>query len=197
MTEKKFKFDPEHTFLTSDTHFQHANIIKLCNRPFKDVEDMNEKLIENWNRVVSEDDTVFHLGDFAFGGSGVWNSIIPRLNGQIYLIKGNHDDKNLQESIVNKFKFVTYQMQIEIEGQSIYLNHYPFLCYGGTYREKDAVWQAFGHVHTQEGSTGLDANRMQYLFPTQYDVGVDNNNYTPVSYADLKRIITNQIKNGN
>lgn len=158
---------------------------------------MNEKLIKNWNRVVSEGDTVFHLGDFAFGGSRLWNSIIPRLNGQIYLIKGNHDDKNLQESIVNKFKFVTYQMQIEIGEQSIYLNHYPFLCYGGTYRGAASVWQAFGHVHSQEGSTGLDNVRMTHLFPTQYDVGVDNNNYTPISYAELRSIITKQIENEN
>lgn len=91
MKEQKFEFSAKNTFFTSDTHFGHANIIKLCNRPFKDVEEMNEKLIENWNKVVSEDGTVFHLGDFAFGGSGLWNSVIPRLNGQIYLIIGNHE----------------------------------------------------------------------------------------------------------
>lgn len=51
---------------------------------------MNEALVENWNKVVPEDGIVFHLGDFAFGGSSVWNEIIPRLNGQIYLIMGNH-----------------------------------------------------------------------------------------------------------
>lgn len=71
MTDK-FKFDPEHTFFTSDTHFGHANIINLCNRPFKDVNHMNNMLVENWNSVVSDDDTVFHLGDFALGGSAVW-----------------------------------------------------------------------------------------------------------------------------
>ena len=91
MKEQKFEFNPEKTFFTSDTHFGHANIIRLCNRPFKDVEEMNEKLIENWNKVVPEDGTVFHLGDFAFGGSALWNSVIPRLNGQIYLIIGNHE----------------------------------------------------------------------------------------------------------
>lgn len=63
---------------------------------------MNEKLVENWNRVVPEDGTVFHLGDFAFGGSALWNSIIPRLNGQIYLIIGNHDRKNLRQGYMDK-----------------------------------------------------------------------------------------------
>jgi len=65
-----FNFNPEHTFFTSDTHFNHANIIKFCDRPFKDVELMNETLIANWNRVVGLDDTVFHLGDFCLGGAG-------------------------------------------------------------------------------------------------------------------------------
>ena len=60
MKEQKFEFNPEKTFYTSDTHFCHANIIRLCNRPFKDVDYMNEKLIENWNKVVPEDGTVFH-----------------------------------------------------------------------------------------------------------------------------------------
>lgn len=75
MTDK-FKFDPEHTFFTSDTHFGHANIINLCNRPFKDVNHMNDMLVENWNSVVSDDDTVFHLGDFALGGSAVWSNVL-------------------------------------------------------------------------------------------------------------------------
>lgn len=187
MKEQKFKFEPEHSFFTSDTHFGHANIIKLCNRPFKNVEEMNEKLIENWNKVVSEGDTVFHLGDFAFGGSALWNSIVPRLNGQIYLIFGNHDRKNLRAGYLDKFVDVLPQMQIEIEGRSVYLNHYPFLCYGGSYRnEKDAVWQLFGHVHSGPDSSGLDCDRLPYLFPYQYDVGVDNNNYTPVSWEQVK-----------
>lgn len=186
MSEKKYKFDSEHTFFTSDTHFGHANIIRFCNRPFKNVEEMDEALIENWNQVVSEDDTVFHLGDFAFGGSSVWNSIIPRLNGHINLIIGNHDRKNLRQGYMSSFGMVVPQLQIEIEDNSIYLNHYPFLCYGGSYR---GVWQLFGHVHSGPNADGLDISRLKILFPTQYDVGVDNNNYVPISYKEVKNKI--------
>lgn len=193
---KEFRFDPNLTFFTSDTHFGHANIIKLCNRPFKDVEEMNEKLVENWNKVVPENGTVFHLGDFAFGGSALWNSIIPRLNGRIYLILGNHDRKNIRQGYMDKFVDVVPQMQIDIEGRSVYLNHYPFLCYGGSYRDENSVWQLFGHVHSGPHSGGLDCDRLGVLFPYQYDVGVDNNNYTPISWTEVKAKIQDQIDNG-
>jgi calcineurin-like phosphoesterase family protein len=153
------------------------------------VEEMNEVLIENWNKVVSKDDTVFHLGDFAFGGSSVWNSIIPRLNGHINLIIGNHDRKNLRQGYMLYFDMVVPQLQIEIEDNSIYLNHYPFLCYGGSYR---GVWQLFGHVHSGPQAGGLDISRLRVLLPTQYDVGVDNNNFIPISYREVKEKIESQ-----
>lgn len=55
------------------------------------------------------------------------------------------------------------------------------------------VWQLFGHVHSRKNNSGIDADRLQYLYPTQYDVVVDNNDYTPVSFEQVKRIIENQI----
>lgn len=180
----------EHLFFTSDTHFGHKNIITICNRPFNSIEEMNETLIENWNKKVSPDDTIFHLGDFALGGSNVWIPILERLNGHKYLILGNHDYKNIREGFKKYFELVLPQMYVLIEGRTIYLNHFPFLCYGGSWKE-DPTWQLFGHVHT--GSIGKDTSRLKYLFPTQYDVGVDGNNFTPVSYAEVKAIITQQI----
>ena len=58
-----YKFDGSKVFFTSDTHFYHGNIIRFCNRPFKDVEMMNETIIANWNNTIGQDDIVFHLGD--------------------------------------------------------------------------------------------------------------------------------------
>lgn len=191
MKEIGYKFDGNKVFFTSDTHFGHENIIKFCNRPFLDVEEMNDTLIRNWNSVVSDTDTVFHLGDFAFGGSSVWNDTLSCLNGHIHLIIGNHDRKNLRQGYHNKFESINAQLQIEIENNSIYLNHYPFLCYGGAYRD---VWQLFGHVHSGPNQkTGKDNERLVNLFPRQYDVGVDNNDYTPISYNKVKEIINQQI----
>ena len=186
-----YKFDGAKVFFTSDTHFTHANIIRFCSRPFKNVEEMDETMIANWNRVVGENDIVFHLGDFCMGGSAKWTNVLNRLNGKIYLIIGNHDMKNLKQSCSDRFEKVAMQMYIEVDKQKIYLNHCPFLCYGGAYRD---TWQLFGHVHTNKNNTGIDAPRLEMLFPTQYDVGVDNNNFTPVSFEQVKAIIQKQVE---
>jgi calcineurin-like phosphoesterase family protein len=77
-------------WFTSDTHFWHARIIQFCQRPFASVDEMNEKLIANWNAVVVPDDTVYHLGDFSMAARPV-ELYVPRLNGQIHLVMGNHD----------------------------------------------------------------------------------------------------------
>jgi calcineurin-like phosphoesterase family protein len=82
------------TFLTSDLHFDHANIIKYCNRPFKNINDMTEQLISNWNSVVSSKDLVYNLGDISLRGPKYkewYQETLPRLNGRHILILGNHD----------------------------------------------------------------------------------------------------------
>lgn len=76
-------------WVTSDTHFGHENIISYCDRPFSSVEEMDEKLIENWNSVVKPSDKVYHLGDVFFGGNP--RLTLGRLNGKKRLVVGNHD----------------------------------------------------------------------------------------------------------
>lgn len=109
-----YKFDGDKVFFTSDTHFNHTNIIQYCQRPFKSTDEMNEAMIDNWNSVVGEDDTVFHLGDFCLGGAEEWNKILNRLNGRIYLILGNHDLKNIRQGFIERFEHVAMAMRIEI-----------------------------------------------------------------------------------
>lgn len=191
MTNQIYKFDTDQVWFTSDTHFGHENIIRFCGRPFRNAEEMNAELIRRWRETVPDDGIVFHLGDFAHGGSRLWNDIICALTGRKYLILGNHDIKNLRQGFMNRFELVTQQMTIRVGGQHIVLNHNPFLCYGGSYRD---VWQLFGHVHSGPLShTGLDHPRLKMLFPLQYDVGVDNNDFRPVSFAEVKAKIEAQI----
>lgn len=196
--EKKYDFifdDASNIFFSSDSHFWHENILKFCHRPFKDVDEMNRALIDNWNKKANDDSIIFHLGDFAWGGYEKWKEIREQLKGHIVLIKGNHDEKNLSSTSKELFDYVTYQMRLRIEGRVVYLNHFPFLCYSGTYRKpEDVPYALFGHVHggplSQDGS---DIPRMKYLFPSQYDVGVDNNNFEPVSWYEVDAKIKAQM----
>lgn len=196
-TKVDFKYtDGSKIFLTSDSHWNHEAIIKFCDRPFKDVEEMNYKLIENWNKKVPHDGLVFHLGDFAWsGGYEKWKNIRDQLNGDIILIKGNHEWKNLSAKAEEElFKYTTWQMLIEVEGRKILLNHYPFLCYAGVYREpKGLVYNAFGHCHSGPNKKGQDIPRLVNLLPTQYDVGVDNNNYEPISFYEFNEKVQKQL----
>lgn len=178
-------------FFTSDTHFFHGRIIELCNRPFADVEEMNETLISNWNRVVPHDGIVFHLGDFAYGGADEWNGVLDRLRGEIHLILGNHDMRMARTDVMDRFAEVTLQKVIRVDGRKIILNHCPFLCYSG---EERGAWQLFGHIHSgKRNSKGADIPRMKYLFNSQYDVGVDNNNFSPLSYRELEWIMETKM----
>lgn len=78
-------------YWTSDLHLSHANIIDFCNRPYDSVDEMNEDIIRIWNETVSNDDEVWVIGDLAMGQIRESLSLIPRLNGDIILICGNHD----------------------------------------------------------------------------------------------------------
>ncbi len=185
------RFEKDKVWFTADTHFYHGNILGFCRRPFSSVDEMNEVLIANWNSLVAPDDHVFHLGDFCLGGAGKWTGILDRLNGRIHLVLGNHDTQYLGKGFMDRFESVSTQELIEVDGQRILMCHYPFLCYDGAY---DGVWQIFGHVHSGTGSEGLDIERLSILFPFQYDVGVDNNNYKPVSFRQLQDKIQSQVQ---
>lgn len=190
------KYPESGIFFTSDTHFGHFKIIDYCKRPFSSIEEHDKTLIQNWNNTVGQDDTVFHLGDFAYGNSQFIANIIKQLNGNIILIKGNHDLRNMNPTLYNIFSDVVYQARILIDKQTVYLNHFPFLCFDhgdiNLYKDNYSI-QLFGHVHSGPLTSSEDVNRLNILFPTQYDVGVDNNNYTPISWTDVKNKIKQQI----
>jgi len=78
-------------WFTADHHFNHANIIKYCNRPFSSVDEMNNELVRRWNEVIKPDDTVYHLGDFTLEGVETFYKFFMQLNGKILIIPGGHD----------------------------------------------------------------------------------------------------------
>lgn len=84
------------SYFISDTHFGHESRIRLANRPFSSVDEMDEQLIENWNSRVGPEDTVYHLGDFCFRNARGAEHYRSRLNGTIHLIRGNHDSQTVK-----------------------------------------------------------------------------------------------------
>ena len=110
-------------YVTSYHHFWHQNIIKFQNRPFETVHEMNESMIETWNKVVSEDDLVIHLGDMFFNKRGNFEQrkeIMTRLHGKKHLILGNHDKKGPEHFKNVGFEFVGDYL---VKGK-IMFNHY-------------------------------------------------------------------------
>ena len=180
--------DPSKLFFTSDTHWSHFNIARLCNRPFNSRKEMDEGLIINWNKVVPEDGIVIHCGDFMLPhkvGYKEYSKYVSKLNGTIYLTRGNHDKIDL--GTYDDKLIVSDCLYIQAEKTLIYAQHYPCLAFNGDI-------QAFGHIHTlSDGMVhGLDSDVVSKLKFNQYDVGVDQNNYTPISYNQLINIINEQ-----
>src|ERR1035437_820477 len=111
-------------WFTSDTHFGHENIIRYSDRPYRDKFEMDESLIENWNSKIQPGDLVYHLGDVFFCNEERALQIINRLNGQKFLILGNHD-KTVKRSENLKAQFIQIRdyHEITINGQSSMLWH--------------------------------------------------------------------------
>ena len=169
---------------TSDPHIGHKNIIRYCDRPFADVNEMNEAIIANHNAVVGPNDTIYYLGDLFFCGKGYALKVMARLNGKKHLILGNHDKmikKNLDE-FGKHFEFIGDYLEIRVQdsdaargSQLICLSHYAHKVWNGSH---NLSWNLYGHSH---GSLPDDPNALQM------DVGVDCNNFMPFTYADIKK----------
>lgn len=128
-------------FVTSDTHFNHKNIIKYCNRPYKDVEEMNEAIINNWNNLITNDDVIYHLGDFGFGTKEELKQIFNRLNGQKYLIMGNHDKKVGRNYYLELGFLNVYRKEYQLD--NYILTHEPIEV------ESDKI-NIYGHIHNSD-----------------------------------------------
>lgn len=161
-------------WFTADWHLGHFNIIKYCNRPFEEVIDMRGTILQQYNDRVKHRDTVYFLGDLAFRDV-IGDSTIQAMNGKKHFIRGNHDISVNRETLEKYCRSVSDIKEIVIEGQWIVLCHYPMRTWNKSHH---GSWQLHGHSHGT-------------VFPlkNQLDVGVDCNNYHPVSYQEIKRKI--------
>jgi len=107
----------------ADPHFGHSNILKYCVRPFGTVDEMNGELIDRYNNVIEDDDTVLWLGDCFFHGT--YDGILEELNGTKILIIGNHD-RSMAAMAKLGFALVLQEAVIDIGGVTCRVNHYPY-----------------------------------------------------------------------
>lgn len=191
-------------WLTSDTHFSHANIINLgAGRPFKDIQEHNEMIVKNWNDRVMPNDTVYHLGDVALGPWPEGLGYVKRLLGYKILIPGNHDRISSIEKEKRRERFLpdyedAFQEirseveSIEIGGEEVLISHYPYTGESDGDRPDRYSWLRpdpsrglpliHGHTHASEKISFHEGL-------LQISVGVDAWDYAPVSEDQIKEII--------
>lgn len=147
------------TYITSDLHFGHKRIIEFnsATRPYSTIEEMDDKMIEQWNEVVTEDDTVYILGDFAFHKPYKAAMIARQLNGRKILIQGNHDEHCVTKAEFRDcFVAIHNYHEIKYNGTKVCMFHYPIAewnqCHHGSV-------MLHGHLHDKK--SGFEQYRMR------------------------------------
>lgn len=182
-------------WFTADTHLGHGNIIKYCLRPFLTAEERalverdprnsprlskatverhDEALLEAINNRVEPDDTLWILGDFCWGGRELAQGYRDRIRCRnVHLVWGNHDQREIAPVFDQKLE----QGMIRVEGQEIWLNHYPMRSWNKAFH---GSWHLYGHVHGK-----MQAEDARENWRLTRDVGVDACDYRPISFAEL------------
>ena len=178
-------------YFISDLHFGHRNCLSFDNRPFKNIEEHDETLINNWNEVVGIDDDVWILGDFSWYNATKTIEIFNKLNGNKHLCIGNHDKKLLKNKDVrNLFVEIVDYKEIDLSNNcGVVLSHYPILCFNKHYY---GWYHLYGHVHDSfEWHMMLRAKyEMEALYDKEckmYNVGcmISYMGYTPRTLEEI------------
>ena len=203
-------------YYISDLHFYHHNLLdKMDNRGFSSVEEMNEYIIEQWNKKVRKNDEVVILGDLSYGNGIQTNEILSRLKGKLFLIRGNHDklyleDKNFDSS---RFGWIRDYAELNDDRKKVILCHYPICCYNGQYRTDERgnskTYMLYGHIHNSREQALVD-NFINITRQTRIDPNSDKDlRYIPCHmincfcmYSDYQPLslmewIENDIKRKN
>jgi calcineurin-like phosphoesterase family protein len=160
--------------------------MKYDERPFSSVAEMNETMIERHNEVVKPNDEVYTVGDFCFGGTHDWEQIKKRLNGQWFLIKGNHDRQSFA-FLRNLFVAVNEIKNLRVGSQTIVLSHFPMYTWDKShYGSYHCHGHEHGHIKDSYDQTGKIL-----------DVGVNTNNYYPYSMNEVLEIMKGKPDNWN
>lgn len=175
-------------YYISDLHVGHFNVIRFDNRPFQSVDEMDKTIISNWNNVVTEEDTVYILGDVSWYKEQQTIEFLEKLKGKKVLVKGNHD--RISPRISKCFERICDYLDIADNGTRVIMSHYPMPFWNGQFR--DSV-HLYGHVHNSHQwnimeSWLKEARELQDIPMRAYNVGcmMEYMNYTPQT---LEKII--------
>ena len=160
------------TYFTSDTHFWHKNLLNFEKRPYSSIEEMTKDMVNKWNEQVKNEDTVYHLGDLSLGSYEQTKELLEGLNGNIILIKGNHDSskhyKKINElGLLHEYHEVGTIMKYK--KQQMWLTHYPF-----EIGLRPRKWSIHGHIHSEES-----------VWDNQINVGVDSPHFKHKPFGEL------------
>ena len=169
------------TWLISDTHFGHAKAIQMCDRPFKDKHEMDEVMISNWNKKIKNGHDVFFLGDFSFYGKDKATEICKKLNGNKYMIKGNHDSHSVEYYQDCGFKRV-YDFPIILENFWV-LSHEPI-----PFNDDTMFFNIHGHLHNNVTYEQREEST------THYCVSVELLDYKPIDFDKVRDIAMCRIE---
>ena len=175
-------------YFTGDLHLGHERIITTSSRSvFQTIENMNTKLINNWNSTLKDNDEIWILGDMFYRtDKETIISMLSCLKGHKRLIVGNHDHEWLEsftkDEINHYFDYVGDMGYIKINKKHITLCHYPLLEYSGSRYDNGGI-QIHGHIHDNKQSVAYDVIRISLI--RSYNAGVDINGYRPVSLNEL------------
>ena len=185
-------------YFTSDLHLGHANAIKFTNRPFQSLEQMNDGLIRNINETVMANDELWILGDFAFKvNMAAAKQFRDQINCKtVHMITGNHDKDYTRDHI---FQSVQPYKELKTEYGKFILFHYPIYEWNGAH---NGTIHLHGHIHST-GSYNTANLQKKYIdrFPEKsfmkdsalglriYDIGVDANNYRPISITQIAELM--------
>ena len=169
---------PEDFFLTSDTFFGRRNILQIANRKsFRTVEEMNNQLIKNWNKKVKKNDTVIHLGNFAWDADTA-RYVLEKLNGNIFFLLGNND--YAIDEVVEEYANVSIIENeiLHLTEHDIVISHYPLEVWNG--KESGII-----HIH---GHT-VFSHKTDLRVHKRFNVCTDFWDFTPIKLSSLKDIL--------
>ena len=192
-------------YFTSDTHYSHKNLVKGSSRwdntsrcrNFKSIKGHDDFIVNSINSLVGPEDTLYHLGDWSFGGIENIEIFRRRINClDVHLVLGNHDQhiEANSEDFTHLFSSISHYKEISVGGNKIVLSHWPMKVWHKSHR---GSWQLHGHCHDRLRPDEWWTKSKPQERRRTMDIGMDTNDYKPWSFEVLEKIMDKLVKHPN